>query len=143
LLARDVYQFTGSSWDDFSVVLLSSNDHAGPVSQGHVGCVPQYRKGVLLSGSLEGATNALAQLSIDEVSALVTRFPDNAESVLESTVPGGEQAPSPPFNGRWLRFGEGDQEAEHHHINCAYSSAVATGCRRMVRCLSGATFRSR
>lgn len=104
LLSRNVYQFTGASWDDFSVVLLSSSNDAGPLSQGQIGYVSRYRNGALMSGWLRGASNELERLSIDQVNALLEAFPTNAESVQESTVPGGEQAPSPLFNRRWLKF---------------------------------------
>lgn len=104
LLSRSVYQFTGRSWDDFTAVLLSSNDGAGPVSQSHIGHVSRYRDGALVDGWLKGGSNELERLSIEEVNALVGDFPGNAESVQQSMVPGGEQAPSPNFNRRWLKF---------------------------------------
>ncbi len=104
LLARSVYQFTGRSWDDFTGVLLSSNDAAGPVSQSHIGHVTRYKNGELSDAWLVGGSNEFAALSMEEVNALLGGFPGNAESVKETTVPGGEQAPSPLFNRRWLKF---------------------------------------
>lgn len=104
LLGRGVMQFWGASFDDYVTVALSIENAEGPANAAHVGYVYWYADHVATQGWLADASNALADLSIEDVNELLRDFPANAErfqSDPEHLADGASPIPNGLFNGRW------------------------------------------